>query len=42
MLSEGQVQHVIGRDAYSQDGEKIGKVGQVFLDDDTNRRSSPP
>jgi uncharacterized protein (TIGR02271 family) len=37
MLSEGQVQHVIGRDAYSQDGEKIGKVGQVFLDDDTNQ-----
>lgn len=27
----------IGQTLYSSDNEKIGKIGQVFLDDDTNR-----
>ena len=27
----------IGQTLYSSDDEKIGKIGQVFLDDDTNR-----
>ena len=27
----------IGKTLYSRDNDKIGKVGQVFLDDDTNR-----
>lgn len=35
MLSEDQVQEVIGADAYSSDGERIGSVGQIFLDDVT-------
>ena len=37
MLSQDQVQQVIGNDAYSQDGEKIGKVGLVYMDDQTDR-----
>lgn len=35
MLSQDEVQHVIGTDAYTSDGERIGKVGQIFLDDQT-------
>ncbi len=35
MLSSDQVQQVVGADAYGSDGEKIGKVGQIFLDDQT-------
>jgi sporulation protein YlmC with PRC-barrel domain len=27
----------IGQTLYSSDNEKIGKIGQVFLDDDTDR-----
>src|SRR5215217_9402218 len=37
MIDQDQVQRVIGRDAYGSDGEKIGRVGQVFLDDQTGR-----
>lgn len=35
MLTQDQVREVIGTTAYGSDGEKIGKVGQVFLDDRT-------
>ncbi len=35
MLSQDQVQQVVGAEAYGSDGEKIGKVGQIFLDDQT-------
>jgi sporulation protein YlmC with PRC-barrel domain len=35
MIDQDQVQRVIGRDAYGSDGTKIGRVGQVFLDDQT-------
>ncbi|MBA3266183.1 MAG: photosystem reaction center subunit H, partial [Nocardioidaceae bacterium] len=31
MLSQDQVQQAVGADAYGPDGEKIGKVGQIFL-----------
>lgn len=37
MLDENQAQDLIGRTVYSDGGEKIGKVGQVFLDDQTGR-----
>lgn len=37
MLTETQAQEVIGSTAYSHDGEKIGKVGQLFLDDQTGQ-----
>lgn len=33
MLTQDQVREVIGTTAYDSDGQKIGKVGQVFLDD---------
>ena len=33
MLNEQDARNVIGTDAYSSDGDKIGKVGQLFLDD---------
>jgi stress response protein YsnF len=35
MLSSDDVQYVVGADAYGSDGAKIGKIGQVFLDDQT-------
>lgn len=35
MLNENEVQEVIGKTVYSGEGEKIGRVGQVFLDDHT-------
>lgn len=35
MLSSDDVHEVFGADAYGSDGTKIGKVGQVFLDDQT-------
>ncbi|MEO5711751.1 MAG: PRC and DUF2382 domain-containing protein [Nocardioidaceae bacterium] len=35
MLTAEQAQDTIGRDAVTDDGDKLGKVGQVFLDDET-------
>jgi uncharacterized protein (TIGR02271 family) len=37
MLTETDARQVIGTTAYSTDGEKIGKVGQLFLDDESGR-----
>jgi stress response protein YsnF len=37
MLNESDAQRLLGRTAYDTDGNKVGKVGQVFLDDTTGR-----
>ena len=37
MMNEQDLQRLNGLTAYTQDGDKIGKVGQVFLDDQTGR-----
>jgi len=37
MLEQGQIDLVTDSDAYGSDGEKIGKVGQVYLDDQTGQ-----
>jgi uncharacterized protein (TIGR02271 family) len=37
MLTENQARETIGATAYSVDGDKLGKVGQLFLDDQTGR-----
>ena len=37
MLNETQINDVVGTTAYDPEGQKIGKVGQVFLDDETGR-----
>jgi len=37
VLSEDQVRQVIGSTAYGSDGQKIGKVGQVYFDDSTDQ-----
>lgn len=37
MITEHQVRDVIGSTAYGSDGDKIGKVGQVYLDDRTGQ-----
>ena len=37
MLRNDQLQQAIGSTAYGTDGEKIGKVGQIYLDDQTGR-----
>ncbi|MCW2847015.1 MAG: PRC-barrel domain protein [Marmoricola sp.] len=42
MLNESEAQEVLGRTVYSGEGEKIGKVGQVFLDDQTGRPEFVP
>ena len=37
MLTEQDARQAIGSTVYSTDGDKIGKVGQLFLDDETQR-----
>ncbi len=37
MWSENEASQAIGKAVYSGEGEKIGKVGQVFLDDQTGQ-----
>jgi uncharacterized protein (TIGR02271 family) len=37
MLSADEVRQMIGSTAYASDGQKIGKVGQVYLDDSTGQ-----
>lgn len=37
MLTEQNAREVIGNTAYDADGDKLGKVGQLFLDDQTGR-----
>ncbi len=39
MISRDSVQTLIGGTAYSTDGDKIGNVGQVYID---NPAASPP
>jgi uncharacterized protein (TIGR02271 family) len=35
MISQDQVQHLVGTTAYDTSGDKIGKVGQVYFDDNS-------
>ncbi|MEJ7743765.1 MAG: PRC and DUF2382 domain-containing protein [Nocardioidaceae bacterium] len=37
MLEQNQIDQVSGTDAYGADGKKIGKIGDVYLDDQTGR-----
>ena len=37
MITQEQVRNVIGQPVFGSDGEKLGKAGQVFLDDQTNQ-----
>jgi|SRR5215218_5949183 len=37
MLGQEELTHVIGSNMYSPDGDKIGRVGQVYLDDETQQ-----
>jgi uncharacterized protein (TIGR02271 family) len=37
MLEQHEAQGLVGSNAYDNDGDKIGKIGQVFLDDETGR-----
>src|SRR3954469_15026391 len=37
MLNQDNAREVIGTTAYSADGDKVGKVGQLFLDDESGR-----
>jgi uncharacterized protein (TIGR02271 family) len=37
MISSQEIDQVMGSTAYDSDGDKIGKVGQVYLDDETNQ-----
>jgi uncharacterized protein (TIGR02271 family) len=37
MFNETQTRELIGTTAYGSDGEKLGKVGQLFLDDETGQ-----
>lgn len=36
MISQDQLRDVIGNTAYDRDGDKIGKIGQVYFDDESN------
>lgn len=35
VLDDQQIQFLLGTDVYSSDGEKIGRAGQVYVDDQT-------
>jgi sporulation protein YlmC with PRC-barrel domain len=35
MIAQDQVQQIIGTTAYDSNGDKIGKVGQVYFDDNS-------
>lgn len=37
MLEDDQITQVAGREVYGPDGDKIGKAGRVFVDDQTGR-----
>lgn len=37
MITQDQLRTVIGSTAYGRDGDKLGKVGQVYYDDDTDQ-----
>ena len=37
MFDDNQIQSVMGNDVYGSDGEKIGRAGQVYVDDQTGR-----
>jgi uncharacterized protein (TIGR02271 family) len=37
MITQDQLRNVVGATAYDRDGDKIGKVGQVYYDDATDR-----
>jgi uncharacterized protein (TIGR02271 family) len=37
MIGESQVQSLIGATAYDPSGDKIGKIGQIYYDDDSNQ-----
>ena len=37
MITQDQLRNVIGSTAYDRDGDKLGKVGQVYYDDDTDQ-----
>jgi len=37
MFTQDQLRNVIGATAYDRDGDKLGKVGQVYYDDDTDQ-----
>lgn len=37
MLSQQQIDMIPGADVYSTDGDKIGRAGNVYLDDETGR-----
>lgn len=39
MLDQNQIKDVMGRTAYDTDGNKIGKIGQVYTDDQTGQPS---
>ncbi len=36
MISSQEIDQVMGSTAYDSDGDKVGKIGQVYLDDETN------
>jgi uncharacterized protein (TIGR02271 family) len=36
MITQDQLREVIGTVAYDRDGDKLGKIGQVYYDDDTS------
>ena len=37
MTHTNDIQHAVGRTAYDSNGEKIGSVGHIYLDDETGQ-----
>ena len=39
MISESDLEKILRATVYDRDGDKVGGVGQVFLDEETGRPS---
>lgn len=37
MITENHIERIVGSDVYGTDGQKIGRAGQVYLDDESGR-----
>ena len=37
MITQDQLRNVVGATAYDPSGDKIGEIGQVYYDDDTDQ-----
>ena len=42
MITQDQLRNMVGAAVYDRDGDKIGKVGQLYYDDAADQRRGSP